>query len=257
MFEEERKREIADYIQQKGRASVLELAQYFQVSESTVRRDLRDLEDTKLLRRTHGGAVSIGIQDNREPSFIEKEDRFSSQKEAVAEAALNFIEDGESIFLDSGTTTYKLAKRLHAFSRLTVVTNSVMVVQILHHQPNINLLLTGGSLRHETQAMVGPLADRSIGSVKFDKLFLAINGIEPGSGLTTPNLIEAETKRRMIESAKQVILLADHSKYGKVSFGKVADLTEIHHCIIDQGISADAVREMEAEGIQVTIAKDR
>lgn len=257
LFEEERKREIADYIQQKSRAAVQELAQHFQVSESTVRRDLRDLEEMKLLRRTHGGAVSIGLQDNREPSFVEREDRFSNQKEAVAEAALQFIEDGDSIFLDSGTTTYRLAKRLNMFNRLTVVTNSVMVMEALHNQPNINLLLTGGSLRLETQALVGPLADRSIASVRVDKLFLAINGVEPESGLTTPNLIEAETKRRMIESAKRVILIADHSKYGKVSFGKVADLTEVHHFIVDEGIPAEAVRELEAEGIQVTIAKER
>lgn len=257
LFEEERKRKIAEYVQTRSRASVPELAAHFQVSESTVRRDLRDLEGEKLLRRTHGGAVALELQDSREPSFVEKEDRLSEQKELVAEAALSFIQEGDTIFLDSGTTTYRLAKRLKRLGKLTVVTNSTMVMQELHSSPMIELVMTGGSLRHETLAMVGPIADRAIASVRVEKLFLAINGIDPESGLTTPNLTEAQTKRMMMESAKQVYLLTDHSKYGKVAFAKVADLSEVHHIIVDDGISARAVQEMESEGIQVTIAKER
>jgi DeoR family transcriptional regulator, fructose operon transcriptional repressor len=254
LFEEERKREIAEYVQSRGRALVPELAEHFEVSESTVRRDLRDLEEMKQLRRTHGGAVAVQ-QDSLEPSFVEKEDRYRSQKEAVAKKALSFIDEGDTIFLDSGTTTYYLAKQLKFFQRLTIITNSNMVAHALNHVKHIDLLLTGGSLRHETQAMVGPFANHTIGSIRVDKLFLAINGIEPEGGLTTPNLLEAETKRCMIKSAKQVILVTDHSKFGKVSFGKVADLSDIHHCVIDEAVSEHAIREMESEGIKVTIAR--
>ncbi|MBW5447537.1 DeoR family transcriptional regulator [Cohnella sp. CFH 77786] len=254
LFEEERKRQIAGYVQERGRASVPELAERFQVSESTVRRDLRDLEDAKQLRRTHGGAVALQ-QDGPEPSFVEKEDRFRAQKEAVAKQAVSFIEEGDTVFLDSGTTTYYLAKLLKSFQKLTVVTNSNMVAQELSQVKQLHLLLTGGTLRHETQAMVGPLADRAIGSLKVDKLFLAINAIDAESGLTTPNLTEAETKRSMMRSARQVILVTDHSKFGKVSFAKVADLSEIHHCVVDDEVAREVVQEMEAEGIKVTIAR--
>ncbi|WP_169085194.1 DeoR/GlpR family DNA-binding transcription regulator [Paenibacillus sp. PL91] len=254
LFEEERKRKIVDYIQSHGRALVPELAEHFQVSESTVRRDLRELEEAKQLRRTHGGAVLLQ-QDSVEPSFVEKEVRYRQQKEDVAQKALSFIEEGDTIFLDSGTTTYFMAKHLKNFQKLTVVTNSNMVAQELNQVKHLDLLLTGGTLRYETQALVGPIADRSIDSIRVDKLFMAINGIDTGGGLTTPNLTEAETKRRMIQSAKQVILVTDHSKFGKVSFAKVAELSDIHHCIVDDAISEQAVREMEAEGIKVTVVR--
>nr|WP_245247363.1 MULTISPECIES: DeoR/GlpR family DNA-binding transcription regulator [unclassified Paenibacillus] len=256
MFEEERKQKIAEYVISRSRASVQELAACFQVSESTVRRDLRDLEENKPLRRTHGGVVAIQHQEPSEPSFEEKEDRLRPQKEAVAKKAVSFIDEGDTIFLDSGTTTYYLAKQLKSFRQLTVVTNSVMVAHELKSVDHIDVLLTGGALRRETQAMVGPIANQSIRSIRVDKLFLAINGIDPEAGLTTPNLLEAEAKRWMIRSAKQVILVTDHSKYGRVTFAKVADLSEIHHCIIDDdALTEQAAKEMELEGIKVTLAR--
>ncbi|MNJ50381.1 Glucitol operon repressor [compost metagenome] len=253
LFEEERKREIAQYVQRQGRALVPELAEQFKVSESTVRRDLRDLEEAKQLRRTHGGAVAVE-QDNAEPTFVEKEDRYRSQKEEIARSAAAFIEEGDTIFLDSGTTTYYLAQHLKDFQELTVVTNSNMVAEVLRPAKHIQILLTGGTLRHETQAMVGPLANRSIEAIRVNKLFLATNGVDTDAGLTTPNLTEAETKRCMIHAAKQIILVADHSKFGQISFAKVADLSEIHHCIVDDAVSEQVVGEMEAEGVKVTIA---
>lgn len=254
LFEEERKQKIVDYIQNHGRALVPELAELFQVSESTVRRDLRELEEAKQLRRTHGGAVLLQL-DTAEPSFVEKEDRYRVQKEAIALEAMSFIEEGDTIFLDSGTTTFCMVKHLKNFRRLTVVTNSNMAAQELKQMKHLELVLTGGTLRFETQAMVGPIADRAIDSIRVDKLFLAINAIDPEGGLTTPNLAEAETKRRMIKSAKQVLLVTDYSKFGKVTFAKVAGLSDIHHCIVDDAISTQAVKEMESEGIKVTIAR--
>ncbi len=224
------------------------------MSESTVRRDLRDLEVQELLRRTHGGAVAVIHNDNSEPSFVEKEDRFQQQKLDIARAALSLIREGDTIMLDSGTTTYYLAKLIRNFQRLTVVTNSVMVAQELANEKNIELLLTGGTLRPETLAMVGPFAERAIASVHVDKLFLATNGFDLKAGLTTPNLIEAATKQRMINSAKQVILLADHSKFEWVSFSKFGDHKDITTLITDSSITPEAVQAFEEAGIGVTLA---
>ncbi|HTG69815.1 MAG TPA: DeoR/GlpR family DNA-binding transcription regulator [Candidatus Udaeobacter sp.] len=254
LFEEERKRHIADYVHQHSRASVQELANQFQVSESTVRRDLRDLEEQELLRRTHGGAVAVMQNDNNEPSFLEKEDRFQQQKQDIARAALSLIREGDTIMLDSGTTTYHLAKLLKNFQRLTVVTNSVMVAQELANEKHIDLLLTGGSLRPETQAMVGPFAERAIASVHVDKLFLATNSFDPETGLTTPNLIEAATKKRMIRSSEQVILLADHSKFGRVSFSRFGDPEDITTLITDSLASPAILKAFEEFGIVVVLA---
>lgn len=254
LFEEERKQKIADYVQEHERASVQELAQHFQVSESTVRRDLKDLEESKQLRRTHGGAVAIQ-SDNSEPPFNEKEDRFRSQKEWIAKAAAAKVEEGDTLFLDAGSTTYYLAKELKAFKKLTVVTNSIMAAQELSGSPHIELLLTGGTLRHETLAMVGSVAERTLDMVRVDKVFLAINGLDPENGLTTPAMAEAEMKRRMIRAGKQVLLLADHSKYGKVSFARVAGLEEVDILITDAGIPALAAAALEEAGLQLMIAQ--
>jgi DeoR family fructose operon transcriptional repressor len=219
-----------------------------------VRRDLRDLEEQELLRRTHGGAVAMLQNDNNEPSFLEKEDRFQQQKLEIASSALSLIREGDTIMLDSGTTTYHLAKLLKNFQRLTVVTNSVMVAQELANEKNIELLLTGGTLRPETLAMVGPLAERAIESVHVDKLFLATNGFDIETGLTTPNLLEAATKKRMIRSAQQVILLADHSKFGRVSFSRFGDAEDINLLITDSLVSPAAAQLFEEAGIVVTLA---
>jgi len=145
---------------------------------------------------------------------------------------------------------------LPSFGRLTVVTNSTMALEALRNQSQIDLVLVGGTLRHQTQATVGPIADRAIASLHVDKLFLATNGVDAAGGLTTPNLTEAATKRSMIQAAEKVILLADHSKFGKIAFAKFAELPEIHHCVADGQLSASAIAELESEGIQVTLAKD-
>ncbi len=254
LFEEERQHKIADYVQERERASVQELAQHFQVSESTVRRDLKILEEEGKLRRTHGGAVAF-VSDNSEPTFVEKEDRYRLQKELIAKEAASMVREGDSIILDSGTTTYYLAKELKTFKKLTVVTNSVAVAQELSANTGIDLILTGGTLRHETLAMVGPLAEKALESVHVDKAFVAINGLDPVIGLTTPNMLEASTKRAFFRSTKQVILLMDHSKYGRVSFAKVAALSEIDQLLTDDGISDNALKELDTAGITVAIVQ--
>ncbi|KXG43104.1 DeoR/GlpR family DNA-binding transcription regulator [Tepidibacillus infernus] len=250
MFSEERKTKILEYVQKYARASVPELAELFQVSESTVRRDLKELEDEKLIKRTHGGAIPIeGV--NFEPTFQEKEDRYSKEKEMIAKKATDFIEEGDTILLDSGTTIYYLVKELKRFNRLTVVTNSLVFAQELQDIKGIEVIIIGGSLRKETLALVGPFAEQSLSMIKVDKAFIATNGIDLKEGITTPNLLEAATKRRMIQSAKQVILLTDHSKIGKVAFAKVADLQEIDKYVIDDGISESVVKQLNDLGVDL------
>lgn len=254
MFEEERKQKIIDFVLRHRRASVQDLTAYLHVSESTVRRDLSGLEEANLLRRTHGGAVALG-DNNIEPPFTEKEDRYRSQKKAIAQAALSLITEGDIIILDAGTTTYHLAQllKVKGFNKLTVVTNSLVAAQELADQKGIELVLTGGSLRQETLAMVGPLAEQALGSVRVHKTFLAMNDVDPVFGLTTPNMIEAAAKRCMIRSAQQVILLADYSKYGTSSFAKVAELADIDKWITSENMPSETVERMQALGIDITI----
>jgi DeoR family fructose operon transcriptional repressor len=252
LFGEERKAKIVEYVNRNQRAMVQELCQAFDVSEATIRRDLKELEDAKLLKRTHGGAISLESV-NYEAPFADREITNQAEKIAIAKKAVELIENGDTILLDSGTTTLQLAKLLSAFTNLSVVTNSLLIAKELQHLPGIETLVTGGTLRKETIAMVGPIADHTLSMIRVDKAFVATNGLDVKVGLTTPNLIEAATKRSMIQSAKQVILLTDRSKFGKVSLAKFADVSDIHVCITDQGTPGAFVEQLESRGIEMIL----
>lgn len=252
LYEEERKQKIIEHLQRYTRVSVQELSKIFQVSESTVRRDLQELEDAKLLKRTHGGAVWLE-NVNFEPSFLEKEDKFRREKQSIAQKATEFIQDGDTIVIDAGTTTFYLAKEIKRFNNLKVVTNSIILAQELQGHDGIEVIITGGTLRQNTLAMVGPIAERTLGMLRVDKAFIATNGLDINGGVTTPNLLEAATKTKMIDISEQVILLADHTKIGKVAFAKFADLSRIDKCVVDDKAPADVISKMINLGISVYV----
>lgn len=254
MFGEERKAKILEFVVSRSRVTVQEISAEFSVSESTVRRDLQELEEAKLLRRTHGGAISLKVV-NHEPTFGEKADAYHREKEAIAERALQMIAEGDTIFLDGGTTTYELVKRLKGFEKLTVVTNSLTFPTELLNAPGIDVTLVGGMLRRETLVFVGPMTEQAMERVRVDKAFVGINGLHVKHGLTTPNPIEAATKHKMYEIAEEVILLCDSSKFGNVTFAKVGDLTEIDKLITDSGISESVLNELTRAEIDTYIVK--
>lgn len=250
IFEEERLQRIAEYVQSKSRASVRELCDLFKMSESTARRDLKELEFRGMLKRSHGGAVylqSVGF----EPTYSEKEDKYRKEKERIAKKAAELIEDGDSLIIDSGTTTLFLAAELAGFKDLTVVTNSINLIQRLSGYPNINIMSTGGMLRKNTMALAGPVAEASLERIRVDKAFLGTNGLNPEAGLTTPNMTEASTKQKMISVADQVIITADHSKIGCVSFAKFGDLSDVDACITGSTIPRELKQELERNNIKL------
>lgn len=253
LFEEERKQRIVLFVEKNARASVQELSQELGVSESTVRRDLKELEEAKLLKRTHGGAVSLQSV-NFEATYLDKEDRLLEEKQRIAQKAVEMIQEGDAILLDAGTTTLQIAKALKSFSNIKVITNSIMALNELKDCRNIEVSITGGMLRPDTMAFVGPMTERSLEMVRVDKTFLGTNGLDIREGITTPNMLEASTKRKMIAVAKQVILVADHSKMGQVSFSKVAEVTDMDHCILDSGVSDKFIRELTQMGVEITLA---
>jgi DeoR family fructose operon transcriptional repressor len=252
LYEEERRSKIIEYLHEHSRATVQELCKLCEVSESTVRRDLQDLEEDNLLKRTHGGALCLE-NVNFEPAFIEREDKFRYEKQLIAQRAIEFIQDGDTLVIDSGTTTVYLAKAIKKFSNLKVVTNSLIVAQELQGVSGIEVIIVGGTLRQNTLAMVGPLAEQSLSLLRVDKAFMATNGLDFTSGLTTPNILEAATKTKMITIAKQVILLADHTKFGKVAFAKFADLSSIDVCIVDDKTSETMLEKMADLEIAVCV----
>ncbi|PTM57566.1 DeoR family transcriptional regulator [Desmospora activa DSM 45169] len=253
MFAEERKQQILHYLAQQDRASVGELSEAFDVSEVTIRRDLKELEQEGLLRRTHGGALSNRTETAFEPSMIEKESAYAEEKERIAQQAYALIQPGETLLLDSGTTVHALARLLLSSEGVKVVTNSNPVLQTLSQVESIELISTGGMVRSSMQSMVGPFAEQVLQSLHVDRLFLGMNGIHLERGLTTPHLLEARIKQQMIQAAREVVLLCDSSKLGQTAFTHVAPLQAVHRLITDKGASPDIVREMEEQGVEVIL----
>ncbi|HWR45107.1 DeoR/GlpR family DNA-binding transcription regulator [Sporomusa sp.] len=234
MFAEERKTEILQLVKIGNPVTVTSLSQRFGVSESTVRRDLQELEDNGLIQRTHGGAISV--QTGFEMSFQEKEVRFLTEKQQIATLAANLVNDGETVLIDSGTTTLEIARLLRS-KKITVATNSMDIAQVFSDDAGVETVLLGGTLRKNTRALVGYLTNDALRKMYFDKVFLAANGIDAEFGITTPNLTEAETKRYMLQAGKEKILVADHSKIGQRSLCRICGLEEIDLLITDKGIN--------------------
>jgi len=243
MFAEERKTEILQLVNIGNPVTVTSLSQRFGVSESTVRRDLQELEDNGLIQRTHGGAISV--QTGFELSFQEKEVRYLAEKQQIAVLAAGLVNDGETVLLDSGTTTIEIARLLRA-KRITVATNSMDIAQVFSDDTQVETLLLGGTLRKNTRSLVGYLTNDALRRMYFDKVFLAANGIDVKLGITTPNLSEAETKRYMVHASKEKILVTDHSKIGQRSLCRICGLEEIDLLITDKGIAAEDHQQLNA-----------
>lgn len=255
MFGEERRIKIADIISKDKSITVSELSEMFNVSESTIRRDLHALEEKGFIQRTHGGAI-LSSHTHYEPAFFEKEDYELASKQKIGRIAASMIEEGDSIILDAGTTTLEIAKNLGNI-RLTVVTNSPLIAIELSKHENIELIVTGGIERWKTKALVGPIAEMVIKQFKVDKAFIGANAVSYENGLMTPDIIEANTKKAMIEVASEVYAVIDHTKFGKKSFVKFADIKDITAIITDDEIDYETVRKYEQANIDiVSFGKD-
>ena len=250
MFTHERQKKIKEILHSKKSVSVPELSGQLDVSESTIRRDLHTLEQNRLIYRTHGGAINIDSV-RFEPSLSEKEVQFREEKSRIANQAGKMIREGDTIALDGGTTTLEIARNLPNMANLTVVTNSVKIIAELANLPDVSVVVTGGNLRRMNMTLVGPISNRTLKKLHIDKLFTGTIGLTYEEGLTTTDVIEAETKRAMIKKAKEVIVVADYSKIGKLAFANVASINSIDKLITNTGISKRLVKKFQKKGIEV------
>jgi DeoR family fructose operon transcriptional repressor len=255
MFAEERKQQILAALDKTHVVRVEELQKALRASPASIRRDLADLERVGLVKRTHGGAVSPHLAALERPA-AEKEDQHRAEKSAIARVAASFVQQGDTIFLDAGSTTRQIALELRRRRGITVVTNALNIAWELRSS-ELEVVLCGGQLRRGTLSQVGPLAEQAIAALHVDKLFLAANGVDIAQGVTTPNLLEAQTKRAMVAHATQVILVADHSKFGRVTFARICGVERLHAVVTDDGLSADLARALEQLGVQIHRAERR
>ena len=240
---------LAEY----GQVDVISLSKELGVSEVTIRNDLTRLEDKKMLIRARGGAFkTTGVGTDFHLS--DKNKQHLDEKKRIGQAAAKLIEDGDTIILDSGTTTIEITRHLSNLSNLTIITNALNVANELVELPNINVIIPGGFLRKNSLSLIGATAEDSFKNYFCDKLFLAVDGFSAIHGLSTPNVEEAHLNRIMIEISKKVIVVADSSKFSKRSLALIAPITKVDMVITDSGILPEDQKKLENDGIEVIIA---
>jgi DeoR family transcriptional regulator of aga operon len=249
----ERRVSILNKLDLDGQVIVSDLSKGLKVSEVTIRNDLNKLEEKKMLVRTRGGAFKlerVGLDFD----LSEKNTLHLQEKKRIGVAAAQLLEEGDTIILDSGSTTMEITKHLSRFSNLTIITNALNIAISLAELKNINVIIPGGILRRNSLSLVGSTAEETFQHYFCDKLFLAVDGFNLTSGLSTPNVEEAYLNKIMISIAKKVIVVTDSSKFNKRSFAVIAPISKVDIVVTDSGIPPEVQKELENAGIQVIIA---
>ncbi len=247
-----RRAKILDELEHEGHVTTHSLSKIFKVSEVTIRNDLLHFEKKGLLHRTRGGA----LRDQRvsfDHNLREKSKKHLIEKQKIAKKAREFINDGDTIILDSGTTTQEIAKRFGDVSNLTVLTNGVNVAAEIARNQNVRLIMPGGILRENSLSLVGSLAEKSIRQYNCDKLFLGVDGIDTSYGISTPNFEEAHLNLVMIGIAKEVIVVTDSSKFLKRCFAFIAPVSRISILITDKNIPESEYKRLQNLGVRIIL----
>ena len=249
----ERHQFILNRLRESGHVTVLSLSRDLKVSAVTIRKDLKNLEERKLLFRTHGSATPNNPYINDRP-VNEKEKIRVVQKQRIARNAASLIEPGDSIILASGTSIIELARQIKAVEQLTVVTASLNAALILSRDPMIEIIQLGGTVRKSSSSIVGHYAEALLNNFSCSKLFLGVDGIDPEYGFTTTNAMEAVLNQQMIKAAQRIIVLADSTKFGRRGFSRICGLSEVDMIITDNEITVPFVKSIEEVGIEIKLS---
>ena len=254
VFGAERRVRILELLRANGTLSLRQLAEAVQTSEVTVRRDVRALEADGLLDRHHGGA-SLPGELSHEPTHLQKAQVAREEKGAIADLAAALVEDGDAVVIGPGTTTHAFAQRLTGHTDLTVVTNSLLVAQVLAGSPRIEVVVTGGTLRGSVQALVGSAAERSLAGLRTRRAFISGNGLTAERGLSTPNMQVASTDKALAASAEEVVVLADHTKIGSDTMVQTVPADRIDHLVTGDAAPPEELYELSARGVRLHVAR--
>ena len=241
-----------DQLESKGQVNVTDLSEQFSVSEVTIRNDFLQLEKKNMLIRARGGAIKVN-RVGMDFELSKKQKIHFVQKQKIGKRAAKLIQDGDTIIIDSGTTTQEIIKNMSAEKNLTVITNALNIASILSEYQDFNIYMPGGVMRKKSLSLVGALASENFKKFYCDKLFLGVDGFDTLHGLSTPNTEEAHLNSIMIEMAKKVIVVSDSRKFSRRRFGFIGTLSKIHVVITDTGIKAEDKARLENQGIEVTI----
>lgn len=252
MLVEERRNRLLELIRLRGFASLPDLASDLEVSESTIRRDLDQLEDNGSARRTHGGVYYTGPSPKFK-HFDQIQSRNWTKKKEIAHEAANLIAEGDTVLLDGGSTTYELAQQLVARS-LQIVTNSLPVANLFTASDSSDLVMIGGQVHTRTGVSIGPYANHMLAGLNCRRAFLSVAGVHE-EGFFNSNLLLVETERAMMRAADEVWIIADSTKFGHKSLSRLCELDEIDGVVVDHGITEDWRSKLLAAGIRLHVAQ--
>ena len=255
MLANERRFRISEILSRQRTVTASELQELLGVTSATIRRDLAALEREGLLVRSHGGAVSKSSNTNFQPSYETLGRSNREEKKWIAAEAAKLVFDGDTIFLEGSTTVFEVACRLQNRSRLTVVTNSPLILSQIQRYPNISVMCTGGELQRDVFYLSGVWAQRSLSEIRVDKAFLGVSAIDPAYGISTASQAEALIKKIVIKAARTRIALADHSKFGNQGFAYVGPVTDITTLITDSETPPAHLQSLRDSGVQVIVAE--
>ena len=255
MLANQRKEKILDLLKEDGSAKVIDLARIFKVSEVTIRQDLEKLDREGLVVREHGGVHLKSVEDQVRNFSLINQDHLL-EKEAIAQKCLEYIHPGDTIILDSGSTTTEIARKLRNMNQLTVITNALNIALMLGANPNIEMVMTGGEFKPPTLSLTGQKAADFFKGLNVQKLFLATAGISLKSGLTYPSISDLVVKKAMIDAADTTYLVADSSKIGKSAFASLGALSLIDYIITDEGVEEKHKQVFRENDIELIIASN-
>lgn len=250
---EERRRRIRELVADQGRVTVAALAAMFDISQVTARNDLNALAEIGAVVRTRGGALAQ--RDDEDLPIGVKQNLRRAEKVRIAEAAVQLIGEGQTIVLDSGTTTAEIAKQIRGLKlqSVNVITNALNIAVLLAGAPHVTLVMLGGVLRPSSYSLGGPQAEAALQGLHADILFLGFDGLDPEIGVMTPHLLEARLNSRMLEIARSVVAVGDSSKIGRRSLSVIAKIEQVDRIITDAGAAPEAVEALRSRGAQVVL----
>lgn len=252
LLREQRLHQILEAVQQNGQAEVGQLSRQFGVSDVTIRRDLRELDARGLLRRAHGGAV-LPTTAPPEPPVIQRMLHQQRWKERIGQAAAALVGDEESVFIGSGSTTAYVARYLAQRRNLTVVTNALNIATELASAEGVTVVVTGGMMRASELSLIGHIAEQSLREVRVDRVIIGMRAVSLEAGLTNDYLPEVMTDRTIIRMAPRVVLVADHSKFGRVASAYVAPVERITTLVTDPLTDPETLDRLRQMGIEVIV----
>jgi DeoR/GlpR family transcriptional regulator of sugar metabolism len=248
----ERQRELIRLVRRTGRLSVAQICEQFCISEATARRDLEALSEQGIIQRVHGGAILVHLAPPEEP-VLRRSHEQENEKESIGRAAAALIQDGETVLLSSGTTVLQVAQQL-VNRNITVITNSLPVINLMSEKENITLITLGGMLRASELSFIGHITEQAVSEVRADKVILGIRAISLDQGLTNDYLPETLTDRALLKAGRENIIVADHTKCGVMSTAFVAPLTVVNMLVTDKQTDTEFIESLRAQGIEVIVA---